>query len=171
MKLMTFSLLINVIMEMTKRGILGGLALGAFYGAFIGAIALISLIEDDTPILNILVMTILFGVSYGVFIGSVLGLIAGTILGVFNGLIVSLITQIAFFFSINGRQYQITVGLVSVICTVVGGVIVFGFVLFAPPSPYFLEYVLIPALIATCVNGYASQRAAHWYLAAVSASI
>ncbi len=153
----------DVVIEMALLGFSRGMALGALYGI------LISYIKLQSPNQPIPFLALIPGICFGLPFGAGLGTLFGTVLGLLNGIVVRASTQLLFFPVHDWGFYRFGIGTLCIVSTFDIGLLLFGGMSSWLNMPAF-EYVFVPSLIAATVSGYASQRAAKWYLAAVSAS-
>lgn len=158
----------NIVMEMTKWGVLGGIVFGAIHGVIVTLVFLMSVRSDEPSILEFFLLILLVAIPCGVIFGGVFGLIAGALLGILNGFIAGILTEVVFFPLVDIQQYRLKIGIVCAITTLIPSMLLFHSIFL---SPSFSDYVwlgFIPAHIAALVLAYASQRAARWYQIALN---
>lgn len=163
-----FRLFWNMILYMTRWGVLGGAGLGALYGMIIAFTMLLDF--ERGPIAIVLPRVVVSSITLGLPFGALFGGIAGAMLGIVNGFSAGVLTRMMFSLSRNWGWYCLSIGIASAGFALAGGAMVFSLLM----TPYsvgdFLLVAGIPALIAATVFAHASQRAAKRHLSAVTAS-
>ena len=129
-----------VFWQITGRMTLLGIVLGVVCGALFGLV---------------------LDAGFGMMIGVIFGAIGGLILGVGDGLILAAVTCLFFFPLKDANRYRRTIGVLTTVVTLTGGLVLSGTVL----GPTVNWLVITSTLIAAFAAWAASQIVARWYAA------